>query len=118
MSAPVVIDLEAIENLRALNPGDNDAFVREIRDMFLEDTPKRIEELDASFAAGDTAKFSRTAHTIKGSSANLGAIALRDVAGAIEQQAKTRGPAGLEAEVANLKLEFARAKAELLRVVP
>ena len=30
MSEAAIIDLQAIENLRALNPGDDDAFLREI----------------------------------------------------------------------------------------
>jgi len=45
----------AIENLRALNPGDNDEFLREITGIFLEDTPQRIAELDESLVAGDVA---------------------------------------------------------------
>ena len=39
---PPVIDLQGIENLRALNPGDNDEFLREIVALFLEDTPQRL----------------------------------------------------------------------------
>ncbi|MEY3773992.1 MAG: hypothetical protein RLZZ129_772, partial [Verrucomicrobiota bacterium] len=46
---------QALDNLRALNPGDNDEFLRELAAIFLEDTPKRITELDASLAAGDAA---------------------------------------------------------------
>jgi HPt (histidine-containing phosphotransfer) domain-containing protein len=118
MSSPVVIDLEAIENLRALNPGDNDAFVREIRDIFFEDTPQRLGELDQTLASGDAAKFARTAHTIKGSSGNLGANALRDLAHDLEQRAKTAGLAGLAPLVAQLRQEYARAKAELGRLIP
>lgn len=68
MCDPSVIDPQAIENLRALNPGDDDAFLREITGIFLEDTPVRLAELDESLAKGDVAKFTRAAHSIKGSS--------------------------------------------------
>jgi HPt (histidine-containing phosphotransfer) domain-containing protein len=64
MAVPPVIDQQAIENLRSLNPGDNDEFLREIIGIFLEDTPQRIKDLEQSLAATDTGTVSRTAHTI------------------------------------------------------
>jgi len=117
MSSPVVIDLAAIENLRALNPGDQDEFLREITGIFLEDTPKRIAELEQSLAAGDTAKFSRAAHSIKGSSANLGAAALRAVAEQLERQSHTEGLGGVASLLAGLRAEFSRAEAELRKLI-
>ncbi|HVU32316.1 MAG TPA: Hpt domain-containing protein [Opitutaceae bacterium] len=110
------IDHQAIENLRALNPGDNDEFLREIAGIYLEDTPKRLGELDQSLAAGDTARFTRAAHSIKGSSANLGATDVRSVAERLEHQSRTAGLGDVAALVAQLKTEFARAEAELKRL--
>ena len=112
-----VIDSQAIENLRALNPGDNDEFLREIAGIFLEDTPLRIAELDQSLNAGDVPKFIRAAHSIKGSSANLGAMALRAVAEKLEQQARKDGVNGGAAFVADIKAEFTRAQVELTKLI-
>jgi len=117
MSTPVVIDLAAIENLRALNPGDHDEFLREITGIFLEDTPRRIAELEQSLAAGDTAKFARAAHSIKGSSANLGAAALRAVAEQLERQANKEGLGGVAPLLASLRAEFSRAESELKKLI-
>lgn len=117
MSAFPVIDPQAIENLRSLNPDDNDEFLREITGIFLEDTPLRIAELEQSLAAGDTAKFTRAAHSIKGSSANLGAMALRAVAEKLEHQSRTDGLAGAVPLVAEIKAEFLRAQAELTTLI-
>ena len=111
-----VIDPQAIENLRSLNPGDNDEFLREIAGIFLEDTPLRIAELEQSYAAGDVAKFTRAAHSIKGSSANLGAMALRSVAERLEHQARTDGVASGAHYISEIKAEFARAEAELAKL--
>jgi hypothetical protein len=80
MAEITVIDPQSIENLRALNPDDNDEFLREIAGIFFEDTPLRIAELEESLQAADVAKFTRAAHSIKGSSSNLGAMALREAA--------------------------------------
>lgn len=108
-----VIDPQAIESLRALNPGDNDEFLREITGIFLEDTPHRIAELDQSLGAGDVAKFTRAAHSIKGSSANLGAMALRAAAEKLEHESRTKGLSDVGGLVAQLKVEFTRAQGEL-----
>lgn len=112
-----VIDPQAIESLRALNPGDNDEFLREIAGIFLEDTPQRIAELDQSLAAGDVAKFTRAAHSIKGSSANLGAMALRAAAEKLEHESRTHGLRDVGALVAQVKQEFDRAHGELSTLI-
>ena len=113
MAATSVIDPQAIANLRSLNPGDNDEFLREIAGIFLEDTPLRITELDQSLMAGDVSKFTRAAHSIKGSSANLGATALRVAAEQLEQQSRTKGLGDVGSLVALIKIEFGRAQVEL-----
>lgn len=117
MADPAVIDPQAIENLRALNPGDNDEFLREIAGIFLEDTPQRIAELDQSLAVGDVPKFTRAAHSIKGSSANLGAMALRQSAEKLEHLSRTTGLGGAAPLVTELKNEFARAQIELGKLI-
>ena len=113
-----VIDPEALENLRALNPDDNDDFLREITGIFLEDTPLRIAELDQSLTAGDVPKFTRAAHSIKGSSSNLGALTLRAAAEKLEHQSKTSGLTGVAPMVDAVKAEFVRTQAELNRLLP
>lgn len=113
MSDPSVLDQQAIESLRALNPGDNDAFLREIAGIFLEDTPQRIAELDESLKASDVARFTRAAHSIKGSSANLGAMALRAAAEKLEQHARRDGLGGTAPLVSSVKSEFSRAQGAL-----
>lgn len=117
MSETSAIDPQAIENLRALNPGDNDEFLREIAGIFLEDTPLRMNELDQSLAAGDIATFTRAAHSIKGSSANLGAIGLRAVAEKLEHQSRTEGLGNVTGLLADLRQEFIRAQTELNKLM-
>lgn len=117
MAEPHVIDPQAIENLRALNPGDGDAFLREITGIFLEDTPLRLAELDQSLVAGDVSKFTRAAHSIKGSSSNLGAVTLRAVAEKLEHQARTQGLGHVTSLISQLKNEFGRAQAALAVLV-
>jgi HPt (histidine-containing phosphotransfer) domain-containing protein len=113
-----VIDLQSIENLRELNPGDNDAFLREIIGIYLDDTPLRLTELDQGLATGDAAKFTRAAHSIKGSSANVGAMTVRSVAETLEHQSAQQGLANVTELIAALRTEYARAEAELRKLLP
>jgi histidine phosphotransfer protein HptB len=113
-----IIDLEAINNLKELNPGDGGEFLREIVNIYIEDTPNRITDLKKSLAAGDAAAFTRAAHTIKGSSANVGATSLKVVAERLEHISKREGlGAGAVGKlVADCETEFARVSAELLKL--
>jgi len=110
------IDPEAIDHLRSLNPGDNDEFLREIIGIFLEDTPLRIAELDTSLAASDKERFTRAAHSIKGSSANLGALALRSVAEKLEHHSNHEGLTNVSGMIADINTQFALARDELNRI--
>jgi HPt (histidine-containing phosphotransfer) domain-containing protein len=117
MANDTLIDSEAIENLRALNPDDGDAFLRDIVSIFLEDTPVRLGELRQALASGDAAKFTRAAHSIKGSSSNLGATRLRGFAEALENDSRNRGLADLEPRVSELDNVFRDTEAALRQLL-
>jgi HPt (histidine-containing phosphotransfer) domain-containing protein len=112
------IDLEAIANLKELNPGDNGEFLREIVAIYIEDTPKRIAELRACLASGDVKTFTRAAHTIKGSSANVGAQILKSLGERMELISRTEGLSNVAPLVADCDAEFARVATELRRLAP
>jgi HPt (histidine-containing phosphotransfer) domain-containing protein len=117
MPDQIVIDPQMIESLRALNPGDNDEFLREIVGIFLEDTPLRMVELDDSLAAGDRVKFTRAAHSIKGSAANLGAVQLRAAAEKLEHASRQADLTDVGPLVAAIKAEFGRAQSALAALI-
>jgi len=116
MATETPIDPEAIENLRALNPDDDNAFLKEIIGIFLEDTPQRIAELKQCLSTFDQPKFTRAAHSIKGSASNLGATNVRTAAEKLEHQSRNSGLNGLDQLLASLESEFAVAKAELEKI--
>lgn len=118
MSLPPVIDREAIKSLAELNPDDNGEFLKEIIGIFLEDTPQRLADLDDCLAKGDTTGFVRAAHSIKGSSANMGAMVLRQSAEELEHKAKNGGLAGTEALIARVRSDYADAAAEISKLIP
>lgn len=113
MSSLPVVDLEAIENLRSLSPDDGDVFLKEILGIYLEDMPLRIAELHRSSTSGDIESFIRAAHSIKGSSSNVGAAQVRDIAQSIEHGSRKQGLSGQEEQIAQLEAAYGRAQAEL-----
>lgn len=114
---PQIINVQAIEGLRNLGDNDNNAFLSEIIGIYLQDTPERIADLKTLLSGDDQQAFIRAAHTIKGSSANLGAEEVRAAAEVIEQQACTVPAAELSPQVLALTAAFDRARVELEKLI-
>ena len=56
------IDPQAIDALRDMSPEDGDEFVRELVDIFLQDTPQRLAELEQAINRQDMPAATRAAH--------------------------------------------------------
>lgn len=112
-----ILDAEAIDNLRSLDTGDGGEFLREIIGIFIEDTGARIAELKQALAAGDARTFTRAAHSVKGSSSNIGAREVRILAEQLEHRSKD-GPLPPLAELLpTLEAAYTRASVELRKLV-
>jgi HPt (histidine-containing phosphotransfer) domain-containing protein len=105
-ASPNVIDPQAVAGLRDLNPDDPN-FLRELIDMFLDDIPQRIAEIEQALANQDASLLTRAAHTIKGSGSNFGAAGLTKVSLEMEHQGKGGQFAAAAATLPALKAEFA-----------
>lgn len=110
------IDPQAIEELRAMNP-DDDSFLRELVQIYLEDSPQRIAEIDLSLEQADALRLTRAAHSLKGSSSNFGALQLRAVCETIEHLGRDGKLAEVPALMPELRLEFDRVKSALETLV-
>jgi histidine phosphotransfer protein HptB len=117
MSDTPILDPQAIDALRELNPDDNGEFVREIAGIFLDDTPQRIAELDTSLKCGDVTRFIRAAHSIKGSSANMGATFLKAAAERLEHHSKDHGVDGVDTMISEIKAEWTKAEAAIRELI-
>lgn len=113
MSADHVLDPAAIEALNAVSPDDGGAFLRELIDIFLADTPQRFNEIHTSLAKNDAPTLTRAAHSIKGAAGNFGARELARQAQQIETHAKAADFAAASALIPALEEEFARVKAAM-----
>jgi FOG: HPt domain len=114
---PPDLDPEAIANLRSLGDEGDDTFLKEIIGIYLEDTPLRLADIRAAASAGDTMLYTRSAHTIKGSSSNVGAAAVRALAEQLEHRSKLEPHSALEPLLAELEAAFERASVELRKLI-
>ena len=89
---------------------DEDSVLAELYTMYVGDTTKRLLELNGAFAAKDATRCSRVAHAMKGSSGNVGAGRMRELAAQLEKHDWTTDPAGVEALVQSLDVEFSRVR--------
>jgi two-component system, sensor histidine kinase and response regulator len=91
------IDARVIQGLRDLGGDDEPELLSELIDIFLEDAPQRMKDITEGLAGGDLGRVERGAHTLKSSSANIGALGLSDLCRRIVECARTNHPETLPA---------------------
>ncbi len=111
---PAVIDPEVLDELRSVLGNEVDRLI----DVFLEDTPRIVAALENAAIGPDYDALREAAHSLKSSSANLGAMSLSAAARRVELGARERSldrPAVAVALIAN---EFSRVHQALRAVSP
>jgi HPt (histidine-containing phosphotransfer) domain-containing protein len=93
--APEILDMRVIESLKELGGEDDPGLVLELVGMFLQDAPLRMREIETSLVSGDIGTLERAAHTLKSSSANIGASRLSASCKAMEELARKKTFEGL-----------------------
>jgi len=83
-----LFDPRAIEKLRAVAGDQGDSFVKEMAQLFLDETAKSLAELMKVRDQGEWRLVSRTAHSLKSSAATLGFLRLSDACRALELDTK------------------------------
>jgi two-component system, sensor histidine kinase and response regulator len=94
--------------------GDED-ILRELAGVFLEASPRWLEELHAAVSRRDAAGVRRLAHTVKGSLGQLGATAARQAAQRLEAMGQADDLAGAADACAALEAEVRRVGPPLSR---
>ena len=79
-----VINMSVVAELLDLcDDGDTELIV-DLIEMFLEDGPDRVREVREGLETEDWERVERAAHSLKGSSGNLGASKVQDVSEALQ----------------------------------
>jgi HPt (histidine-containing phosphotransfer) domain-containing protein len=94
--------------------GDDQAFVDELVDTFIEDAAVQVGGLRAAAAADDAGAAVRPAHSLKSNSANVGATKLAELSRSIETDGRGGAIADLRTRVGEIEAEFAGVRDALL----
>ena len=112
-SAPRAIDVNALDNIRALQRPGAPSLLERIVTLYLADAPQLIGTMRDAIAVGDANALQHASHQLKSSSANLGAGTLAELCKAMEADGRGGRLIGAERSIAALEREFARVRAAL-----
>ncbi len=107
-----VIDSAALDNLREMIGGD-EAFLEELIETFLTDSPKMLADMRQSIEDEDAAALCLAAHSLKSNSTEFGAVTLSSLCRDLEKACKAGSLTGAAEKVAHIEMEYARVKAAL-----
>ena len=111
---PAVLNAAVLDDLRDVLGGEVDRIIA----LYLEDAPRLIAQLERAVVGNDPIALRVAAHTLKSSSANVGATTLSEAARDLEHGARDGTLAKPEALVARIVGEFARVRTALQAKLP
>lgn len=110
------LDPTVLDGLRQLQePGEAD-IVAQLIDLFLAELPAKLAAAQDALAKRDAGRLGKAAHTLKGSSANIGARRAAQICLKMEQFVKASQLDAAAETLTRLEQEFARVRDALQRV--
>jgi len=108
------LDADALARLRELDPGDANGLLDRVIAAYLNSLDRLLPELNAARGPGGTLDTVRqVAHTLKSSSASLGALKLSRHCAEVETLARNGQTERIEAEIDAMLEELGRARVAL-----
>ena len=108
-----VIDQAALDQILAIDPHNGHALLDRIIDTFCDTAAEIVDNLIAAANSDDMAGVASAAHSLKSSSASVGALRLSTLSRDMEADAKSNDTAAIREAAVNAKQEFNAAAAEL-----
>ena len=108
----MALDKDRVRELQELAGGDA-ALLQELVDLFLSSAPDLLSQMRRAAEDGDDAGLRRAAHTLKGSSGQMGALRMQELCATIETLAASGALAAVDPFLAEVSLAFERSVAEL-----
>ena len=101
-----VINRVALDNIRALSIDRGDALVQKVIAAYVDDTPKHLQTLRHAIAGLDAGSVRRVAHSLKSSSANVGAETLAQLCKEMEHLGRADTTDGADGILTDMEQEF------------
>ncbi|MBD2033806.1 response regulator [Leptolyngbya sp. FACHB-321] len=109
-----VLNPKALQDLQEMAGADAAEFVLEVIDCYCDHTPKQLQAMRVALVQEDAATLHRAAHTLKASSASVGASLLSQLCQALEHLTNAQIPAEAETYLAKIEVESDRVQAALV----
>ena len=107
------LDLSRLNMLHSLQIEGEPSIVAHVVSMYLTDAEPLIAGLDEIFESGEMEKLQRTAHSLKSSSANVGAVIVSELCQELEVHCKNKKFVDTIENINRIKTEFVRARDSL-----
>lgn len=107
------VDRAILQGLRWLSAEGKPGFLDEVVHLYTGETPKLLRAMRDAIAAGDADALGRSAHALKGSSADLGASGLDRLCKEIEEIAQSSALDQAPLRLAALEREYRRVESAL-----
>lgn len=112
-----VLDMSVIEELLSFADDGDPELLLDLLQMFLDDGPQKVQAITEGVAAGDFEKAERAAHSLKGSSGNLGARLLQEACEQMQLASRSHKLDEIRKIAPQLSANYARAEAELRKLL-
>ena len=107
------MDVKVLIEFQEMMGEDGPELVKTLVNLYLEDSPKLIAEMQRSSLEKDAAVLERSAHTLKGNSNQMGAFTLAGACYELEKIGKAKSVEGGAEQIKRIEAEFARVSREL-----
>jgi len=107
------IDRERLETLKSLDPEGDGVFYVSLLKTFLQSAQADLDAMEEALERGEFRKLRDKAHSLKGSSRNLGADAIGETCQSMEALAEAQTKEGADELLKRVAHEFARVTKEL-----
>jgi PAS domain S-box-containing protein len=111
------VNLTVLENFLAAIGENTPQMVHEVITLFLETAPGLLRDIREAIEQEDSARLTQAAHTLKSSSAQLGAMTFSELCKTLEKTARHGSMEGTHHYLPRVEVEFARVRAVLEAVL-
>lgn len=110
---PDAVNRSALDNIRSLSRDSGDALVHKVVTAYMGDTPRHLHALRQALGGLDAESVRRVAHSLKSSSANIGAARLATLCRELEQLGRAGSVDGAAPLLYDMEREFVSVRQSL-----
>ena len=108
-----VLDLKVLQSIRQMGGAKGEHILKTIIEQYLEDAPQHLQAIREAIAKADSESLRKSAHTLRSSNANLGALNLADWCKELENLGRSGTTEGAKDSLLQLQAEYERVQQAL-----